>query len=203
MASSVSIANIALVSYLGTQRINSLADGGPIAPFVSELFDDTRREILSEWPWSFATRRRPLVLMADNDRPEWRFKYARPSDAIRLNWVNDPETAKQAIIDRLIDDSPRDVVEGFIYSDLPSAVVEYVYDNEDATTYSPKFVQAFAALLATKLAVPLTEVSNKAQNAMQAYVELLDEAKVFDVRSEPPVRVSVKMNWGNVEGEGY
>lgn len=196
MTSRVQIANIALVSHIGTKRINSLDEAGPLASMVKEIYDGVRQEILSVWPWSFATERRRLARISINDRPEWAFRYAVPSGMLRLNWVNDAETGKRAMSDRAIDDTARDVVAGSIYSDTPDALAEYVFDNNEPSSYSPKFIQAFGALLAARMAVSITETQSKAVAALEAYVDLIEEAKVFDARLEPPVRVMTTLEWG-------
>ena len=189
MASSVQICNIALGTYLGKGRITALTEGTAQAEQCALHYDDARREILSEWPWSFATRRQALARLAYNDRPEWASKFARPANLLRLNWVNDPEEAKQAILCREAFDTPRDVTDSHIYSDLPAATAEFIFDQEDPTVYPPKVTQALAALLAARMAVALTETAAKFQTAMNAYAIHLDEAKVQDIQTERPITV--------------
>ena len=198
MASSkVQIANIALTTYLGKGRINALDEQNPTALMCSIHFDDARQEVLSEWPWSFATRRGVLARLTDdaNDKPEWRSKFAKPARLLRINWVNDPVCAKNAMTDREVFDPPRIVEGDFIYSDLDDASIEYVEDVDDPTAYPPKFTQALAANLASKIAIPLTETASKASDALAAYAQMLDEAKVQDLRLDPPIVVRKTYDW--------
>ena len=118
MSSKVQIANIALVSYLGMTRINSLDEPNSSAIQINTIYDVARQEILSEWKWGFATRRQRLAILSNNDRPEWAFKYALPGNMIVLNWINDPYSAKLAVTDRQVMDTPREVEGGFVYSDV-------------------------------------------------------------------------------------
>lgn len=198
MATTVQIANLALITYLGKARINSLDEQGPSPMQLSVVFEDARKEILSEWPWSFAVKRQKLALMSTNDRPEWAYRYKMPVGALIINWVGTGEAAKQAMVDRSIEDCAREVEEGFIYADQPDAWIEFVMDQKDTSVYSPKFVQAFAALLASKVAVTLTETASKMEFALGRYAELLDEAKVADQHLNPPIIVIRNRN-----PEGY
>lgn len=198
MPSKVQIANIALTTYLGKGRVNSIDDRSPAAQQIDIHYDEVRREILSEWPWPFAIRHADLARVTINDRPEWQSKFALPAKTLRLNWVNDQAAAKDAILCRTVYDTPRMVQGGFIYSDLETAVAEYVADVDDPTTYPPKFTQAMAALLAARVAMPLTESGSKARGALDTYYMYLDEAKVAAVQLHPPIVVMNSRNWAEV-----
>lgn len=195
MATKVQIANIALVNYLGMSRINSLSEPGTGATLISGVYEDARREILSEWCWSFASRRVKLAKLVDNDRPEWAFRYSRPANCVRINWVSQPELIKASMNTGSLDDAARAVASESIYTDTPDAVIDFVYDQDDPETYPPKFVMAFAALLAGRAAIPGTETSAKVQHALGDYDRLKDEAMVFDVQQSPPIRVIRMVDW--------
>lgn len=195
MPSKVQIANIALGTYLGKGRINSLDERTPEAQQIDIHYDEVRREILSEWSWHFVTRRDVLARVTVNDKPEWASKFALPAKTLLLRWVNDPQSAKDAISQREVYDTARLVQGGFIYSDLEEATAEFVGDFDDPTVYPPKFTQAFAALLASRIAVPLTETANKASAAASEYDRLLDEAKVQDIQMEMPIRIIATVDW--------
>lgn len=196
MASSkAEIANIALSTYLGKGRINALDERSPAALQVNMHYDSVRREVLAEWPWSFATKRAKLTRLSNNDQTEWGYKYAIPTGMMGLRWVNDPQVAKEALVIRRVWDTPRLVQDGFIYSDTQDATAEYTFDNDDPTTYSPKFEAAMAGLLAYRTAVALTETAAKAQAGMDAYLAYLDEAKVQDARLEPPIEIVAYDDW--------
>lgn len=187
--SKIELANIALSSYLGHQRITNIEEDTPEAEQVELHFDAVRREMLSEWDWAFAIRRERLAKIAENDRPEWGSKFARPNNVLRIRWVADPNDAKQGVIAGRISDTPREVVGGFIYSDLDTATVEVIEDQEDVTLWPPKFDAAFSALLASRMAIPLTETASKAESAISAYTDYMDAAKVENQMQNPPVIV--------------
>lgn len=198
MTSSVEIANMALSTYIGSQRINDMDEQSAAALQIRLHFGHVRRELLQRWPFSFARRRVALARTTGNDRPEWRSRFSMPPKVMGIRWVNDPQTAKDAISLREIYDTPRDIVDGFVYSDLEAATMEYIFEQEDATTYSEQFVQAFAATLASKIAMTLRESASAAQNAQEAAAAYLDEAKVYDARLHPPIRVVHMVNWAEV-----
>lgn len=195
MATKVQIANIALVSYLGMSRINSLDEPGTGAALISGIYEDARREILSEWGWSFANRRRKLVKLSTNSRSEWAHQYARPAHCVRINWVGTPEAIKASRDTGSIEDAQREIAEGSIFMDLDDAIIDYVHDIDETEVFPPKFVMAFAALLAARASIPGTETSAKAQASENAYFTLLDEAKAFDAQQSPPVRIIRGNDW--------
>ncbi|MGL4813288.1 MAG: hypothetical protein ACRCXM_16080 [Beijerinckiaceae bacterium] len=202
-ASKVSICNIALSTYLGKGRINALTEATAAALQCNLHYDEARREVLAEWPWSFAIRRQAMAQLSVNDQPEWKAKYSFPSNALRINWVNEPEPAKLALLSREVYDTPRKVEGRFIYADIVNPVVEYIIDLDDPVDYPPKFVQALAALLASRMAIPLTETSSKASFALQEYQRYLDEAKVADLQLEEPVRVIQNRDYLDARGSFY
>lgn len=195
MKSKVQIANIALSTYIGSARINSLEEGSKGALQAELHYDSVRRELLEAWPWSFARRRMALAKHAINDRPEWASKFAIPSKCLLLRWVNDPQEAKDAIQAGEIYDTPREIDGQAIYSDLDQASCEYIYDEEDVSRFSEKFVAAFAAALAARMAISITETASKAQYAAGAFEQLIDEAKVADLRNGGFIRVLHGSNW--------
>ena len=188
-ASKVAIANIALTTYLGKGRINSLTENTTAAQQIEIHYDEVRKEVLSEWTWSFITKRARLAVLVDNDRDEWAYRYQMPINLLRVRWVNTPEIAKTAIWEREVYDTPRDISGGYLYSDTEDATMEYTEDSDDPTIYPPKVTQAMAALLASRIAIALTETAAKMEGALREYARYLDEAKVQDIEMEEPIRV--------------
>lgn len=198
MSSKVEIVNLALSTYLGAQRINSLEEETPMSLQAVLHFPHVRRELLEMWDWSFARKRVALAKLATNDRPEWATRFAMPVSCMRIRWVNDPMVAKDAYQAREIYDTEREIAGKFIYSDLPSATMEYIHDEDDVTTYPELFVQAFAATLAVKMAASLRESASAGANAQDAAMSYLDEAKAHDARQYPPIKVVNMVNWAGV-----
>lgn len=198
MSSKVEIVNMALSTYLGAQRINSMEEESPMALQAALHFPHVRRELLERWDWSFARQRVALAKLSVNDRPEWESRFAMPVKLMRIRWVNDPQTAKDAYQARQIYDTDREISGKFIYSDLDAATMEYIADEDDVTAYPELFVQAFAATLAVKMAASLRESASAGNAAQEAAASYIDEAKTHDARLYPPIQVVRMVNWAEV-----
>lgn len=66
--------------------------------------------------------------------------------------------------------------ERVILSNIPNALAEYVADLQEPGEWSDQFTQAFVALLASHLAMPLTNEQAKQQAALQLYAHFAKDA---------------------------
>lgn len=118
------------------------------AAAAAAWYDHARRDTLEAHPWKFASRRRKLVASTTPPEYEWSKKYELPSDFIRLNYIG---TDWRTPLDEY------DIEDGFILCNEGSPLcVSYVYDLNDATKFSPKFVTAMSYRLAAFMAYEMT-----------------------------------------------
>lgn len=122
-------------------------------------YDQARRDTLEAHPWKFASKRR--LIPADPAKPlfEWGRKFALPQDYVRINYIGadwrDP-----------VEDY--DLEDGFILCNEGSPLpLVYVYDLNDATKFSPKFITAMSYKLAALMAYEMTGNAQLVQ-AMEA-----------------------------------
>ena len=152
----VQICNLAL-SLLGQKPITNLLEPQTrIEELCAQWYDTTRRSLLEEGEWSFATRR--LVsesppTPANSELINWGFAYAHPtpSNCLRVLAVRDnPE-----------DNSPNSlywqIEDGNILTDSSSIFVRYLYDLTDSHKFTESFAHALAAKLATELCIAITD----------------------------------------------
>lgn len=184
MTGPVQICNRGLSMYLGKGRINDLSENSPAAVQCDLHYDDTLESLLQTHNWNFAKGRVALAEL-ENDRPsEWSHKYARPSGALFVRWVNDPLVA-QHMIERGEDpDAEREMVGQNIYSNVPAAHCEFTQKITDTTLFPPKFRDALSALIAASVAIPLTKDFRLAQNAQNQAVTRVDEAIARDMQED-------------------
>lgn len=186
--SKIQICNRALTTYLGAGRINSLTEETPEAEQCNLHYDDCLRTMLEEHPWTFATSRQVLAELT-NDRPdEWSYRYQRPSNCLRVHWVNDPAVANYKIEMSEDPDEAREMLQDNIYSNVPLAVCEFTTLLDDTSKFSQLFKNALSALLASTIALPITEDLKRFSNASNIHVDLMDKAIAHDEQQEP-VRV--------------
>lgn len=184
--SKVQICNRALSTYLGVARINSLTELTTPAEQCNLHYDDTVRALIEAHWWSFATGRDVLAELT-NDRVEWTFKYARPTDALVIRWVNDPSVAQVLMSQNESPDSDRIVTQNAIYSNTRLAVCEYTMLVDDPTIYPQYFSDTLSAALAASMAMPLTEDLKKTDFSMREYEKKLDMAIAMDENESPPI----------------
>lgn len=187
----VQICNRGLTKYLGFQRITSLSDGSPEAEACSIHYDDTLNALLERNWWNFATGRVNLAQL-ENDRPaEWKFKYARPSAALAIRWVNGAETARAALSIGQSPDAPRETTAEFIYCDVASATCEFTKPMTDTTLFPQSFKDALSAMLASEVAQSLTEDATRTRSAREAAERYTIMAVSMDARNTPPIETGV------------
>lgn len=150
--SKTNIINQALTS-IGADTVTSITDGTANADIMLALYPFALKSLLSECKWGFATKRHLLV--TSSTTMAWyrtaqgeTIVYAKPTDIIRIFGTNDDYSQW------------RD--EGsYIISDTTGLGIEYVYYDDDPSTYPASFVQAFIDILAYQATF---KVANSASN---------------------------------------
>lgn len=158
MADKVTIVNRAL-SLLGAEPITNLTDNTPEAQIANRFYDESRKSILSECLWNFATKR--VLLNESTDTVAWildemNYLYQLPSDVIRIFETNQPEATWR-------------VEQQYIVSDSSDLGIKYVYDLTDTTKFSSSFVDAFADKLAADMCYSVLNSNTEAQRLLEKY----------------------------------
>ncbi|UPY96262.1 MULTISPECIES: hypothetical protein [Pectobacterium] len=174
MASEIEICNIAL-SRLGISRsINSLTEQSKEAGACSLHYEPARDAVLSDFPWSFATKR---VALADlNSAPsDWQYAYRYPTDCMRVIEIMTPGTRTPTACQRIeyATGSDADGTGKLIYTDEPNAWLKYVGKVIDTNMFDAIFRDALAWRMAGEMAMQLGGNANLGQFAMQMYGQVL------------------------------
>lgn len=189
MASDVSICNLAL-SLLGDEAtVSSIdpAEGSQQAEHCAVFYPLARDTVLESHHWGFATRRMPLVELADVEPPgSWTYVYQRPNNCLRslavLQEGATDDTNGDEFVEEAIDDDVR-----VIYTNVEGAQLRYIRLVEDTTRYSAMVVNAIARLLASMLAGPIikgTEGMKVASAHLKQYYSIdLPAAKAADANA--------------------
>jgi hypothetical protein len=139
----VQICNAAL-QFIGAARITTLTDGTREADAAAFWWPLIRKTVFCAVPWKCITKR---VILEDTDTaPAWGFAYAYtlPSDYLRL-------------VRLLNGDDEYRVVGTVLHTDLVEPEIEYIYDCDDPSLYSPDLVRCLYLNLAYELAYCLTQ----------------------------------------------
>ncbi len=167
--SEVSMCNQALVE-LGANTINNLTEQTAEAIACNNIFDNLRRELLADHTWNFAIKQVELAQSTSTPLFDYIYKYALPTDLVKLNKVSDNVRFK--------------VQQNFILTDAVTCKIEYVYDNADVSTWSASFVGAFIAALHWKLAYNLTASGAEQERANAIFRAALQKAKTLDSQGD-------------------
>lgn len=181
MASVVDICNQAL-SHLGDSATVASLDppeGSAQAEHCSRFYPLALATLLEMRAWAFATQRATLAAVA-NPSSTWAYAYAAPSNAVNMIAILAPDASddysaapQTSVYDNMVggaytpqDFSPETDSAGndIILTNQVNAVLRYTVLVNDATKFSPLFVEALTWLLASKLAGPVL----KGEAGMQA-----------------------------------
>lgn len=165
MSSKIEIVNISM-TLIGEDTIVSLTgDLGERERKVNALFDITRDEVLSAFPWGFAKKQQALALnsIAPVFTDEFAYAYAVPSDCLRILSAQGQTTFKR--------------VGDKVFSNESPLLVEYIRRITDTAKWDGVFINAFSAKLAMKLAYSLTDSTSLTEMLRGYYRDAIQEAR--------------------------
>lgn len=178
MSSKVEIVNLALSSLGAKSTITDLDSDASVESRQASLhYEQALKKALTASYWSFATTWGTSALLSASPPKDWTYMYALPANCLRVlgvvnaaGRVKKPKPFQRASYNGQI----------VLLTDTESPVWRYVFFNEDATTYSPEFVDVVAAALAARLAMPLTRKRELAKEAAAAYKTAVAIASAAD-----------------------
>lgn len=147
-----SICNLALQQF-GADTIVSINGSDNSAVICKSFYEHSLREILAMAPWGFATKRASLTQSATTPAFEYSYQYPLPDDYVHVLEINGKNPYSVAQQEFVIEDN-------HVLSNSSTAEIRYVFYNDTPSDYSADFVEAFALLLATKIA---PKISGNAQ----------------------------------------
>ena len=163
----VSLCNEAL-GHISEPKIldfNENVDASPSANYCRRFYEGTLRSILRMFQWPFATTSIKLSEYDDEvDVSLWGYPYAYlyPANCILISKIfsgmridtedslvpRDVRAYRKPIKNSELTEAPKKC----ILTTMQNAKLEYVYYNDDATTFPPDFREAFTYRLAKKIA---------------------------------------------------
>lgn len=189
MASVIEICNIAL-SRLGNSRtINSLTEQSKEAGVCSLHYEPARDAVLSDFDWSFATKR---VALADTGAPppDWQYAYRYPTDCMRIIELMVPgmRNVPSRLRIEYTTGSDADGTGKLIYTEQEMAWLKYVGLVTDPNMYDAVFRDALSWRMAGEMAMSLTSGPQLGQNAMTMYAQVIRSAgsRSMNESQEPP-----------------
>lgn len=163
---------------LGAKPINSFDDESDRALLVSNLWANCRDGVLRAHPWNCAKDRVQLAPEATAPAFDYAYRFALPSDCLRVLSVGEEgETPKFKIERRRI------------LFDEAVLNLGYVFRNEDVTTWDALLVEAAEAYMAMTAAYPITKSASVQEAMASLYKFKLQQARAIDGLEEPTDQV--------------
>lgn len=178
--SDVTIVNNAL-GKLGDDPITSLSDQTERAKLANRIYTDVRDATLRAHSWNFALRRAALTTTGNTPAFEFTYEYNLPADCLRVLKI-DNLTGKWKIEN------------GKLLSDLAAVKILYVSRVTDTTQYDTLFTEAFAARLASEMAIPITANIDTAKEMWNLYKNKVEEAKLIDEDEESQYTADIPLS---------
>ena len=154
----IDICNSALIEAHQDATITNIDEASPEAERCRRIYDSTRREILSMYPWSFANKFVKLARVSDNVEG-YKYAYKYPSEALRINnfYVSEEAYIARKFIPFDFVDAKVSVINGekCILCDYETPFVSENLDIEKETLFPDSFCRLlylFMALKITKMA---------------------------------------------------
>jgi hypothetical protein len=189
----VDVANMAL-GILVEAPINSLEEDNKAARLLNLHFETTRQSELMKQSWAFAIFR--VELDPEDDAPtgnEYNYAYTVPDDALRVLPLTDTGEASGLRV-------PFKQEGGLILTNYSGPrLVRYIANLTDPADWDALFIEAFAARLAMKIAMPLTNKPSVLQGAQLVYNEAISEAR--RVNSIVSSSISAARSWAEERGD--
>lgn len=172
----VSLCNTAL-GQLGEALIASLDDESAEAELCKVNLPVAIQVALEARPWMFATEWVEIPAdVAPPANPGFPARFELPPTAIKVHRVTDGAGCPLAWVRE----------RRFVLAEGPSALACVTFLVEDPGEWSPGFVLAVAYLLASMLAIPLTENRARHVDMLQLYQAQLKDAGVRDGQQGTP-----------------
>ena len=164
----VRICNLAL-GKIGAERITSLSQDKKEAKLCSLFYSEKRDEVLEAHPWNFATDRVALTQIGTAPISGYAYQYQLPVS---------PKCLKVLEITESVGNWK---VEGdYLLCNEDTVEIRYIKQVVDVSKFDSLFTDALACLLASELAIPITENLQMANMMYQKYLVVLRRARGED-----------------------
>lgn len=176
----VEVCNIGLSQYLGYERMNDINEGTPQAEECNLHYNAKRKSLLEMHWWFFAKGHMAMALVTNDRTDQWAYKYELPADIVDIHWINDPVAAQAAIEAQQDPDAPRHMSGVYVYTNVRNAYIEFTRNIKNTNLMPQYFQDAWSAMIAAAVALPLTESVSKARFATEQAEIMIDRAIAAD-----------------------
>lgn len=210
MASDIDICSNALL-LLGARPIQSFDDGTDASTLCANLYPSTKESILSRHDWRFTITKRQLALSSTAPVSFWDYQFQLPSDRLTDGVIKmfDSDAASAPVYKNF------EILGDKLMTDVDEAWIDYQTTSVESA-WPPYFVELMEYAMAARLAYPITDQANLAQQmketAFGTAAEVMNGglfalAKSRNSRENPPQRLEdftlVNARFSGVNGGLY
>lgn len=192
--SDIAICNMALAHLADGKGIASFTERSAEARASLLWYEQTRDELLREFPWPFAQRRGALTLIAvltGVTGAEWGYSYRVPAGTLAIRSVLSPYGFRiPSHVNRVPWLLESDATGQVLYTDLQDAQLVYTLRVTDVAQYPADFTRVLALKLAANMAPALTagDPQKLGNRALQLAEMELSKAKATALNEQLPDR---------------
>ena len=192
MATDIDICSNALL-LLGARPIQSFDDGTDASTLCANLYPSTKESILSRHDWRFTITKRRLALTTNSPVSLWDYEFQLPSNGLTdgvIKAFNDNSAGAPVYKNFEIQGDK-------LLTDVNEIWIDY-QTTSDESAWPPYFVELMEYAISAKLAYPITDQANLAQEMKQIAFGTAAEvmngglfalAKTRNSRETPPQRL--------------
>lgn len=188
--SSAEICNLALV-YLGNQStVNDIESGNSkLERLMSLLYDNTRQALIRKYQPNFAKVRRISAKLVDTPVYGYTYAYEYPSNCLKLLGVGEKD--EKLNYDYNIEANSNGDLQIHIDENFTSGIkIRYIADINNVSLWDANFKDLFAAELAVRASMPVTQDTSKFKLAQTLAQELRAEYNSLVNQENPMISVS-------------
>lgn len=177
MTTAISICSAALLQ-LGKAPISSFQEGGDNVRLCANLYPIERDSLLRENDWNCAMKRALLAPLADAPAYGYEMQFALPADYLRMVGIGDYRLGSPLCRDFKVQGRT-------ILASGTVLAIEYVFRNDQESTWDSKLVELMTARMLWKLAYPVTQSTSLRDELKTEYMAMARAARAIDAQENP------------------
>lgn len=151
-------------------------------------YDKSRKKVLREHPWNFATKRASLAASSTAPAFEYDYAYPVPADFVRLLCVLDDSN-------NVVSPEEYEFEDNSILSNMTAPLrIKYIYDFQDVPNMDAMFVDALVYEIALGIVYKVGNSNTDVERVAKLLQQRVSMAKAIDGQERPPRRVERSNN---------
>lgn len=155
---------------IGSKIIASFEEETELAQHCRDIYDQTRRALLRDHPWSCARKRTILAPVVTYPSFGYSHAFPLPHDYIL---ILDANTEQYEVESR------------HILANAEELCLVYIFDNDNEQTWDALLVEALSLKLASKMCKPITGSDAAGETAEMKYQQLIKRARAINAQERP------------------